>query len=171
MASATYKYDTINKPSDFLPMLSDLLLNITPLKFETKQYQDTSGNTYVSSSSSNSSCKSVKKDCPVRGQIPLETYETDDSFVVRLCLPGFEKSDIKVTVKSLQLTVSVSRAEPQVSLHKNFYTEFPYGTLSRTVQLPHFVDTEGSIENSLTNGYLQLIFRKLASEQPRVITL
>jgi HSP20 family protein len=80
-------------------------------------------------------------------------YQTNDSYRLRLDLPGFTRDEISLTLEKDELKVTAKTEREEA-----FRNEF-----ERTYSLPDDVDPEG-IEAKLSDGVLDLTFKKVTSE-------
>lgn len=87
-------------------------------------------------------------------------HETDDSWILRLDLPGFNKEEVKmeVTNRNLQLTAETPDDRPFG------------GKLEWQWMLGDSIDTN-SITAHLENGVLELVLPKKPEEHPEPITI
>lgn len=85
-----------------------------------------------------------------------------DKFVLKADMPGFQKENIKVSVKDGALTISAERKEPENV--KYVSRERRYNSLSRSFDLEG-IDT-GRITASYLNGVLELELPKVAQAKP-----
>ena len=70
----------------------------------------------------------------------VEDYTQDGKYVVRAELPGLDpQKDVEVTADSGRLTIHAERRE---ETKEASYSEFRYGSLTRSVTLPEGADTE-----------------------------
>jgi len=83
----------------------------------------------------------------------VEDYTKDNRYLVRAELPGLDpEKDIEVTADAGTLTIRAERREE----HKEpRYSEFRYGSLTRSVTLPASADAE-KITASYDNGILEV---------------
>ena len=87
-------------------------------------------------------------------------YQTDESYRLRLDLPGFTRDEITLTLEKDQLKVTAKTEREDA-----FRSEF-----ERAYTLPDDVDPEG-IEAKLTDGVLDLTFKKVTTEESGVRTI
>ncbi len=95
---------------------------------------------------------------------PVEVYETQESYVVNLELPGLGQEDVKVTQTNNILTVRGARrfkkASDEIVYHSS---ERTYGTFERLLPLPGNVLPE-RMKNKFTNGILQITIPKTKTD-------
>ena len=73
---------------------------------------------------------------------PVEVFEVLDELVVRIELPGIDKSNVEIAVRAQSLTISGEKR--QANEHKENYchSEIAYGVFSRVIDLPYDVQTD-----------------------------
>jgi HSP20 family protein len=75
--------------------------------------------------------------------MPMDAYRKDDSFLIRLDLPGLSVDSVDLTVEENVLTIKAERPVPPVSEDvEPVISERPYGTFTRQVFLGTNLDTE-----------------------------
>jgi HSP20 family protein len=75
--------------------------------------------------------------------MPLDAYRKDDTFLIRLDLPGVSPESIELTVEDNVLTVVAQRpAPPDTEGIDAVIMERPFGTFTRQVLLGTNLDTE-----------------------------
>ncbi len=108
-----------------------------------------------------------------RGVLPrLDFAELPDAFVVRIDLPGVQKSDVRVRVADGNLHVEgevpASSAERgDVQVHRS---ERPAGRFERVVPLPRQADAD-SVTAAMFDGVLTLRISKPAPDTGRVVPI
>ena len=86
----------------------------------------------------------------------IEIFERDNTFVVRLDLPGLTKADVKVTVVHDELTIEGERKIERDERKEGFYrTERSYGGFYRRIPLPEHVKAEAA-KATFKNGVLEI---------------
>ncbi len=94
---------------------------------------------------------------------PMEIYEDNDSYTVRLELPGVNKDDINVSATEDTVTISGERKAPEQTQEQSYsLCERCYGSFERTITFPAAVNSD-NIEANFDNGILELKIPK--SEQ------
>lgn len=92
----------------------------------------------------------------------VEHYAEDHRFVVRAELPGLDvDKNIDVTVHDGILRI---RAERQEERKDDRHSEFRYGSLSRSIELPRRAETD-KIKASYDDGILEIVI-PLADAEP-----
>lgn len=113
----------------------------------------------------------------------LDTYETEDAYVVAMDLPGVHAENVELSFERGTLTISGQRAatlpsapavqpgrdgqEPRLRVH---VAERTSGAFARAVRLPEYVDGE-RIEAQLTDGVLTVRIPKASGAMPRKIAV
>lgn len=99
----------------------------------------------------------------------LDLSETDDSFVMRVDLPGLKPEDVEITLQDDQLVVRGERERSTSESRENYHrAERSYGSFFRALTLPRNADRE-RIEADFENGVLTIAMPKTAESQPRRI--
>lgn len=106
---------------------------------------------------------------------PVDTYETEQAFVIEADLPGVQQEHIDVHFEQGTLTIGGRRAptlpEPRETGKMRVYSsERLSGAFSRSIRLPEYVDGE-KIEATYANGVLTVRVPKLAAALPRKINV
>jgi HSP20 family protein len=100
-----------------------------------------------------------------------DLMETDDSYGLRLDLPGMTKDDITINLQNNTLTVRGERTSKQTSEEEEYVrVERAFGTFHRTFTLPDAVDAE-SIEASYDDGVLTITVPKTEESTRRQIEI
>lgn len=94
----------------------------------------------------------------------VEMEEGDREVVIRAELPGFEASELEVTLRSNLLTLRAEHREPAAE----GTVERRQARLERTVMLPPGVETE-KLEARYRNGVLEIHVPRTPEAQPRRI--
>lgn len=99
-----------------------------------------------------------------------DIYETTDSLVLVMEIPGVEKSDIEVRLEKNQLDVEARiSVEPYDSL-KPIYTEYNIGHFSRSFRLSNEID-KSRIRAQTADGVLTLTLPKVPEAAARRISI
>ncbi|MCC5830027.1 MAG: Hsp20/alpha crystallin family protein [Phycisphaeraceae bacterium] len=100
---------------------------------------------------------------------PVDIREDAEMLYIDAELPGFTRDQIDVTVENGALTILAHREhekrEGEVHLNERRATR-----VSRTFNLPDTID-ENSVDASIENGVLRLVFRKREEVKPRKIEI
>ncbi len=101
--------------------------------------------------------------------MPMDAYRKDDSFLLRLDLPGVNLDSVELTVEDGVLTISAERlAPPQTEGIESVIAERPYGSFSRQVVLGKQLDPE-NIQASYEDGVLTVVIPVAEKAKPRRI--
>ena len=95
----------------------------------------------------------------------LDVYETDNTIVASLDLPGVEKKDVEVSVSNGFLTISGERNN--ISSEGRIWQETSFGTFKRTFELTEAV-VEDKIKAQFKNGVLKISLPKAEEVKPAV---
>ncbi|RUW51665.1 Hsp20/alpha crystallin family protein [Mesorhizobium sp. M1A.F.Ca.ET.072.01.1.1] len=105
------------------------------------------------------------------GVSPGQSWVGEDSVALSAELPGIAPDEVELTVRDNTLTLKgecESRAEDEKSVwHRR---ERPYGSFSRTVQLPFRVDPE-QVEARFGNGVLEVELHRPEADRPKKIQI
>ncbi len=100
-----------------------------------------------------------------------DLLETDDSFRLRLDVPGMSKDDITINLQNNTLTVSGERTSERTEEDEEYVrVERAFGTFHRTFTLPDAVDVE-QIEAAYDNGVLTIHVPKTETSTRRQIEI
>ena len=95
--------------------------------------------------------------------------ETDESYKIRLDLPGVDKDDIQVDLQNHTLTIRGERKDVAEEEDERFHRiEKRYGSFSRSFTLPD-VDEGGKAEAQFENGVLTVTIPRTEAAGPRRI--
>ncbi len=101
--------------------------------------------------------------------MPMDAYRKDDSFLIRVDLPGVSPESVDLTVEENVLTIKAERPAPPVSDGvEAVITERPYGHFVRQVFLGTNLDTE-NIRAEYEAGVLTLMIPVAEHAKPRRI--
>jgi HSP20 family protein len=101
--------------------------------------------------------------------MPMDAYRKDDSFLLRLDLPGVKPDSVELTVEDSVLTIKAERpAPPQAEGIESVIAERPYGSFSRQVVLGSNLDTE-NIRADYEAGVLTVVIPVAEKAKPRRI--
>lgn len=93
--------------------------------------------------------------------------ETDDYFRIELSVPGFSKSDFKITVEDNIMTISGEFSKNQEN-EASRYTRYEFGreSFKRRFRLSNWVDSSG-IEATCQDGILMVTVPKKEEAKPK----
>ena len=98
----------------------------------------------------------------------LDVYETDNTIVASLDLPGVEKKDVEVSVSNGFLTISGERKNISgESGEGRIWQETSFGTFKRTFELTEAV-VDDKIKAQFKNGVLKISLPKAEEVKPDV---
>ncbi|MEW6670752.1 MAG: Hsp20/alpha crystallin family protein [Thermodesulfobacteriota bacterium] len=101
----------------------------------------------------------------------VDTYETDDTIVIELELPGIDKKDVEINLKDRLLSISGERCCHQEIREESYHRrERCYGTFHRTFILPAFVKPE-NIKAEFKDGLLKVKIPKPDETKPKQIRI
>lgn len=102
---------------------------------------------------------------------PINLWIGEDSVAVTAELPGIAPDEVDLTVRENTLTLKGER-EPRPEDEKSVWhrRERPYGSFSRTVQLPFRVDPE-QVEARFANGLLEVELHRPEADRPKKIEI
>jgi HSP20 family molecular chaperone IbpA len=105
---------------------------------------------------------------PRTGLIRLEDQLSDTEYTVRAELPGLDpEKDVHLSVDHGFLTIRAEREEEKQTRRR---TEFRYGVLQRTLQLPESASVE-KIHASYRKGILEVVVPLTAKAPPKKIAI
>jgi HSP20 family protein len=93
----------------------------------------------------------------------FDTEERENEVVLRAEVPGFDMSDMEVTLRGNELTVRAEHKEPEGEAKQRRYAR-----LERTMTLPAGINTEG-IEARYHSGVLEVHLPRKPEAKPRRI--
>ena len=101
--------------------------------------------------------------------LALDMYETDESVVVKLAVPGVKPEDIDVTVVGDTLTIKGQVESDEETKERNYHLrERRYGKFVRSVTLPGPVQVDNTTAE-FENGVLTLTAPKRQEVKPKTI--
>lgn len=91
----------------------------------------------------------------------VDLYETSDSFILEVDLPGVGKEDAKVELEGNILILSGRRSFEQIQDEGKFYCqERRFGEFVRRIALPEFVEKD-KIHAEFKDGVLRVVLPKI----------
>jgi HSP20 family protein len=101
----------------------------------------------------------------------MDVYETGDTIVAKLELPGIEPGDVEVAVEDSTLTVSGKREFESETNEENYHrVERRYGSFTRSISLPQTADVE-KVNARFDKGVLQIEVPKSERAKPKKIEI
>ena len=100
---------------------------------------------------------------------PVDTYEDEHNFVLKLEVPGIDEKDIHVHIDNNTLTVHGERNIEKEEKEENYRRiERQYGSFTRSFTLPSSVD-QGQVSAHYDKGVLKINLAKKAEAKPKQI--
>ena len=127
--------------------------------------------TYFDSSQKATGRRAPRRDFPHWSLLAAETWETAQSLVVRIEIPGVDREDLDVSITANAVVVrGVKRSEGQHTGRLYGLMERAYGRFERSVPITHEIDRDRA-ELSYTDGVITVIVPKIESAPPRQLTI
>lgn len=103
------------------------------------------------------------------GELVVDVFETNASFIVSAAIAGAQINDIDISVEKDMMIIRGERKNPHGEMDKKyFFQECYWGPFSRKIILPENVDTEGA-EAQMDKGILMIKVPKTAAkEKPNI---
>jgi HSP20 family molecular chaperone IbpA len=101
---------------------------------------------------------------------PADIYETGDSLVVMVEMPGVAPDGVDITLERRVLTIRARSANQQHTGYQRVYTEYADGDYERVFTLSEDIDRD-RIEASVRDGVLHLVLPKATQARARKIEL
>lgn len=101
---------------------------------------------------------------------PADIYETGDSLVVMVEMPGVASDGVDISLERRVLTIRARSANQQHAGYQRVYTEYADGDYERVFTLSEDIDRD-RIEATARDGVLQLVLPKAAPVRARKIEL
>jgi len=100
----------------------------------------------------------------------IDIFETDDSIVLLVNMPGVPEENVDITLEKSQLTIRGKVEHEAPEGYKAVYGEYAVGDYKRTFSLSDAVNLD-EIEAILKHGVLRLVIAKAAVAKPRQIAV
>jgi HSP20 family protein len=111
----------------------------------------------------------VQPNGPRSMAMPMDAYRKEDSFLLRLDLPGVKPESVELTVEDSVLTISAERpAPPEAEGVKTVIAERRHGNFSRRVVLSKQLDSE-NIQANYEDGVLTVVIPVADKAKPHRI--
>lgn len=113
----------------------------------------------------------ARQDFPRWSLLAAETWETAQSVIIRMEMPGMRKEDINVSIHGNLLRIrgeKRSGGDYEGRLYR--LTERAYGRFERTIAVPHGID-EQKAEVAYQDGVITVILPKTETTPPRQLTI
>jgi len=92
---------------------------------------------------------------------PLDVYETDSEFIVKLEIPGVQRQDIQIGFSENALTISGTRCDETMGGEMKYVQmEIAYGEFQRRVVFNTPIDQK-AITAKYSEGFLKVVLPKL----------
>ena len=103
--------------------------------------------------------------------LAAESWETAQSVIIRLEVPGMTKEDLDVSIVGTQLVVrGIKRSERENEARRYDVMERAYGRFERTIPLHVEIDRE-RVEVTYKDGVITAILPKIEPTPPRRLTV
>ena len=105
--------------------------------------------------------------------LPMDVFETENSVVLKVAVPGVKPEDLDVTITGDVLTIKgefKEELQPDNSKRNYIRQERRYGAFARTSTLPAAVDAN-SITATFENGVLTLEMPKKENVRPKTVKI
>lgn len=100
---------------------------------------------------------------------PVDIYETEQSIVLKLEVPGIDQKDLDIRIENNTITVRGERKFESDVKEENFHrVERRYGSFQRSFSLPNTVNTENVVAD-YDSGVLKITLAKRAEAKPKQI--
>jgi HSP20 family protein len=100
-----------------------------------------------------------------------DIYETKDSYVFKVELPGFKKEDIQVEFSGETLILRGERKQEEETKNENCHRlERSYGLFERSFTIPKNIDAK-KIDANLKDGVLMLTIPKVEEAKTKAIPI
>ncbi len=100
---------------------------------------------------------------------PVDIYETEQSIVLKVEVPGVEQKDLDIRIENNTITIRGERKFEKEVKEENFHrVERRYGSFQRSFTLPNTVNTE-NVTADYENGLLKVTLAKRAEAKPKQI--
>jgi HSP20 family protein len=101
----------------------------------------------------------------------VDMYETDNTFTLKVDLPGFSKADVEVEIKDNLLTLKGERKRAADVREGQYHrVERAYGAFQRSFMLPRTADAH-TAEASFKNGVLEIKLAKAVKAKSTTIDI
>ena len=101
----------------------------------------------------------------------IDMYQTPNEVVVKASLPGVKAEDVEVTITDDTLTIKgETKATDEVKREDYLYREHHYGSFTRSIALPHGLQSEKA-EATAENGILTLTIPRAEEAKPKTIEI
>ena len=127
--------------------------------------------THFDSSSDAAGARPPRRDFPQWSLLAGETWETAQSVIIRIEVPGMRKDDLDISIRGNELVVrGLKRSDGEHEGRRYGLMERAYGTFERTIPITHDVDRDGA-EVSYQDGVITVILPKKEPAPPRQLVI
>jgi HSP20 family protein len=102
--------------------------------------------------------------------LPLDLYESDAGYELRLAAPGLKADDFEITLHRGVLTVKGKTEYSTPENARAHVRELRFGSFSRSVKFPAEVNADG-VSAALADGILTINVPKAEAAQPKKIAV
>ena len=95
---------------------------------------------------------------------PTDLYETEDSLIVQVEIPGVRQSDFSVSLFERRLIIGGMRADPGPMRRSYHQMEIHFGEFRTEVELPLSVD-DSQVDAEYSEGLLRVTMPKLKAQR------
>lgn len=95
-----------------------------------------------------------------------DIIEKEDSYLLKVNIPGVKKEDVKISLNDEYLTVNVSYKEEKEEKEKYLYQERRVGEYSRSYNVGKYVKEE-DISASINDGVLTITIKKVTPQEKK----
>lgn len=108
---------------------------------------------------------------PFAGSHAIDLSETEKEVKVKIDIPGYDPSKIKVDIEDNILTISGEKSEEREEKDERFYRkERSSGHFSRCISLPKYIDADGA-KCTANNGSLEIVIPKMETSKKKSIKI
>lgn len=127
--------------------------------------------TYFDASPKTTDRPPAREDFPHWSLLAAETWETAQSVIIRIEVPGMKKEDLDISIRANVLVVrGVKLSEGEHEGRRYSLMERAYGTFERTIPVPHGIDRDKA-EVTYRDGVLTVILPKTEPTPPRQLSV
>ena len=113
----------------------------------------------------------ASQDFPRWSLLAAETWETAQSVIIRMEMPGMRKEDIDISIHGNLLRIRGEKRSGNDSQDRLYQlTERAYGRFERTIPIPHSID-EARVEVAYQDGVITVILPKTETIPPRQLSI
>ena len=99
----------------------------------------------------------------------MDFIEKGDRYLVKADMPGYVKSDIKLSIDQNVLHIHATKKELPCEQSAHYYRrERTFGRIDRQIRLPSDCDSSGKTDVHYLNGVVTISFPKTAASSSKV---